>query len=79
MSRCGGRSGASATAASCGGAARVQAAAAANVAVVSRTVHASAPVAVARAEHAGASTKSFVPNHTENEQLLMVYFYLTWK
>jgi hypothetical protein len=57
ISRCGGHSGASATAASCGGAARVQAAAAVNVAALARTVHASAPAVAARAEHAGASTR----------------------
>ena len=60
MSRRGGHSGASVIAASCGGAARVQAAAAVNVAALARTVHATAPVAAARAEHAGTNTRSFV-------------------
>ena len=55
MSRCGGHSGASVNAASCGGAARVQAAAAVNVAALARTVHASAPAVAARAEHAKAN------------------------
>ncbi len=61
MSRCGGQSGPSATAASCGGAARVQTAAAVNVAALARTVYGSAPAVAASAEHAGTSTRPFVP------------------